>query len=501
MVAPALGLVAAAIALRWLGRGASPSTADEYIKNFHERDRLLDLRPVFGRLVASAATLASGCAMGFEGPSLYMGSAIGSALQRRLSRFFSREDGKVLLVAGAAAGVAAIFKAPATGAVFALEVPYQSDLAPRMLLPALFSSAAGYVVFVTINGTTPLFPISGSPPFDLRDLGGAAALGLVCGVGARLFAKALRYAKRFAEHVRPVERIAVAGSLIAALTVAGHAVFDRSLILGSGYASITWALEPHHGAIEVLVLFALRALATVGAVGGGGSGGLFVPLVVQGAILGRALGGLLGDTETTLFPVLGIAAFLGAGYRVPLSAVMFVAESTGRPGFVVPGLIASAAAQLMMGRSSVSSYQHAIRMGHLERRFGLPITSALRTDAATVPSDATIAELYGHHVLQVRLQVVPVVDGNTYLGMVRVDDLAHVERGLWDRTPVKEVMRTDYPVADLTWTLGQALLAMDRAGVDRIAVLDGNAYVGIVTLGEILKLDEILEATGQDDAG
>ncbi len=62
----------------------------------------------------------------------------------------------MLLVCGAAAGVAAIFKAPATGVVFALEVPYRQDLARRMLLPAMFAAAGSYVVFAAINGTTPV---------------------------------------------------------------------------------------------------------------------------------------------------------------------------------------------------------------------------------------------------------------------------------------------------------------------------------------------------------
>jgi len=57
--------------------------------------------------------------------------------------------------------------------------------------------------------------------------------------------------------------------------------------------------------------------------------------------------------------VIGVAAFLGAGYRVPLAAVVFVAEATGRPGFVVPGLIAAVVAEMLMGRSSVTRYQHA----------------------------------------------------------------------------------------------------------------------------------------------
>ncbi len=89
----------------------------------------------------------------------------------------------------------------------------------------------------------------------------------------------------------------------------------------------------------------------------GGVGGLFIPLVVAGALLGRAMVEVVGDTHTTLFVVVGVAAFLGAGYRVPLAAVMFVAETTGRPGFVVPGVIAAVAAELVMGTESVTRYQ------------------------------------------------------------------------------------------------------------------------------------------------
>ncbi len=494
-LAPAVGLAAAALTLRWLAGGASPSMADEYIKNFHERDERLDQRPVIGRLLASAMTLGSGGAMGFEGPSVYMGAAVGSGLQHRLSRFFSREDAKLLMVAGVAAGVAAIFKAPATGAIFALELPYRDDLARRMLLPAMFSAAAGYVSFVAIAGTTPLFPISGAPPFDFRDLGGAACLGLACGGGARLYAAMVARAKALSIKGHPLVRIGLAGLITAGAFALGRVLTGESLILGSGYLSIRWALEPSHAVVTILAIFVLRAVATGAALGGGGVGGLFVPLVVQGALLGRAVGGAFNIPDVTLFPVLGIAAFLGAGYRVPLAAVVFVAETTGRPGFIVPGLIASAASQLVVGRASVSAHQRSGRTGHLERRFELPITSALRTDAMTVPSDATVAELYGFQISEARLSVVPVVDGSTFIGMVHATDLSQVERDTWDTTSVRDIARTDGPIGDVTWTLGDALRSLERADADRLAVLDGDAYLGVVTTGEILKLDEILKAT------
>src|SRR3546814_1540116 len=79
--------------------------------------------------------------------------------------------------------------------------------------------------------------------------------------------------------------------------------------------------------------------------------------LIQGALVGRAMGGIFDSANATLFPVVGMAAFLGAGYRVPLAAVVFVAEFTGRPGFVVPGLIAAVVAQLVMGKASISDRQ------------------------------------------------------------------------------------------------------------------------------------------------
>src|SRR4051794_2389732 len=493
-VAPAIGLILAFLALRFLAKGATPATSDEYIRNFHDRERRLDERPVLGRIAASIATLGLGGAMGYEGPSIYMGAAIGSAIQRRASRFFSRDDAKVLLVAGAAAGVAAIFKAPATGAVFALEVPFQDDVARRMLLPALTAAAISYITFVAFNGTAPLFPVRGAPPFDLRDIGGAAVLGLMCGIGARGFALMLTHAKRVAANVHPVICVAVAGGALAGLYVASKAIANEGLTLGAGYRTVAWALAPRHALGPVVAIFFLRALATTATVAGGGAGGLFIPLVIQGVLVGRAVGGLFGAPDSSLFPVIGIAAFLGAGYRVPLAAVVFVAETTGRPEFVVPGLIAAAVAQLAMGRSSVSPFQVAARAGHLERRFSLPISAALLADVMTVPPDTTVREFFALHLIGNRQKAVPVVDeSHKYLGMARMDELDDLDESEWETTAVSAVARSDLPIGRPEWTLREAIEAMQAADIDRLAVVDsGERFIGVDSTSEILKLDEIL---------
>lgn len=506
--APLVGLVLAALVLRYFAGGASPSTAEEYVKAYHDNNKRLDLRPVPGRIVASLFTLGFGGALGFEGPSIYAGSAIGSLVQRRLSPFFRREDAKALLIAGAAGGVAAIFKAPATGVLFALEVPYQNGVTSKGLVSSLVCGATSYLTFAGLLGTHPLFQLAPAQGgFRYQELAGALVVGLLAGFGARLFAVMVNRTKDLTATGAAFWRVPLAGAGLGALVLVSHHTFTQeALSLGPGYRTFEWISTPDRALWLLAVLFLIRFAAAGLTLGGGGAGGLFIPLVIQGALLGRFVAGAydgLGlnaagrpEAASSLFPVLGIAAFLGAGYRTPLAAVMFVAESTGKAVFVVPALVAAALSQLVMGNRSVSQAQFSTRGGVLERRFPLPITTALRTDVLTVPPDATVAELVWVHVIGNRQRAATVVEGDHYLGLVGMEEVGSVDRDDWDTTPVSKVMRTDLPTGRPNWTIRDALAALEQADVDRLAVTtDDGVFVGEVRTSEIMKLDEILGDT------
>jgi CIC family chloride channel protein len=236
-----------------------------------------------------------------------------------------------------------------------------------MLLPALVASASGYLAYVFVNGTTPLFAAHGSPtPLSFADLAGALALGVAAGIGARGFAWLVVAAKQLTTRVGPWIRVVAAGLTLAGLFGITWALTDQPLSIGPGYQTIQWALSPDRALWLLAVVLLVRCLATAASVAGSGVGGLFIPLVVAGALTGRIAVGIVGDANTTLFVVIGVAAFLGAGYRVPLAAVMFVAETTGRPGFIVPGLLAAVAAMLVMGRASITTYQQGSDPGSSE---------------------------------------------------------------------------------------------------------------------------------------
>ena len=219
--------------------------------------------------------------------------------------------------------------------------------------------SSGYLVFVALSTTDPIFSFQTdrAASFEYKDLAGAVLIGIFCAVGARSFSRLIRSAKAFT--LRPtVIRVPLAGVTLAVLFVISRALTGESLTIGTGYEVIRWLAEEH--ALWLLAaVFALRCLATAVTLGGGGVGGLFVPLVVGGAIVGRFVGDLVNPLDPTLYVLLGIAAFLGAGYRVPLAAVMFVAEATGQPGFIVPALFAAVAAELVMGEQSITTFQRS----------------------------------------------------------------------------------------------------------------------------------------------
>lgn len=497
-IAPGIGLVLTALILRYLAARASPATSDEFVRVFHDRHGRASLQPFVGRMLAGVATIGSGGALGLEGPAIYAGSTIGDNIQHRLSRWFSREDAKLLLMAGAAAGVAAVFKTPATGVVFALEAPYRDDVAPRALLPALVAAASSYLVFVFLTGTEPIFPGLGvRPQLELSGLIGAVIVGTLAGLGGRAFSWFVHKAKELIETVRLRWRLSAAAVVLGVLVLVTSAVYDEALTLGPGYDAVQWATDPEQTLPLLALLFAFRMTASMATIAGGGVGGLFIPLTVQGILAGRFVGELLGQPDSSLYPTIGLAAFLGAGYRAPLAAVMFVAESTNGDFFVVPALVAAAMSQLVAGKWSVSLYQRSVRRGHLEERLQLPLATGLTTDVLTVPPDATAAEFVWTHVLGNRTRVVPVVDGATYLGMCDLQAVMELERSEWETTAVADLVTADLPSARPEWTLGDAMAAMEGADAEILAVVDDSgAFIGTVDATEILKLEEILDETG-----
>ncbi|MEZ5343251.1 MAG: chloride channel protein [Acidimicrobiales bacterium] len=380
------------------------------------------------------------------------------------------------------------------------------------LLPSLIASATSYVTFISMPfiHAEPLLPGATSLKVGAGELIGAVLLGIGAGFGGRVYAWCVGKAKRFSKTRSPLLRVVAGGVTLGLLALLSDQLFDAPLSLGPGVRAVAWTegsselgFIGNQTVLLILFLFFIRALATFTTIAAGGTGGLFIPLAVQGILLGHLVQKSLEEAGITIYseriwPILGLAAFLAAGYRTPIAAVMFVAEATGGgSAAVVPALIAAAVSQLVAGNGSVSAGQKVERVGHLEHRMTLPLASALNTEVLTVPSGASIAEFVWIHAVGRREAIVPVVDGSTYIGLCTVDACAKVDRDTWDDVLVGEVVDRDTPVAQPSWTIRGAVAAMDQSGWELLPVIDANGgFIGLVQASEIVKLEQILDDTG-----
>jgi CIC family chloride channel protein len=494
---PAIGLVLTWLVLR-ITRARGADTGEDYIRAFHDRRSQLPVRELLPKMLAGVATVGTGGSMGLEGPSLFAGGVVGDAVQRRFPRLFDREEARVMLVAGGAAGIAAVFKAPLTGLVFSMEVPYRDDVARHVLGPALVASASGYLVEATFRGVDPLIPILGGGRFRLRELGLAVVLGLVAGLAARMLVVVLREVGRRMHRVPPVWRLPLAGAVLAGIGALCLELYGAPLALGPGEVAIRAAAVGGLAAWALLTLFVLKAVATSVTVGAGGVGGLFFPLVVMGAALGGTFGRLVAGSGT-LFPLAGMAALLGAAYHTPLAGVSFVAEATGKAGFVVPTFVATAAAYATVGGASISHRQRFRRISPVERMFDVPVTDVATLERATVPPTMHVDE-FVRQSLERRYRTFAVVDADgVCLGVVDLTTATGLPPETWPDKTVGEIMREPSPVGLPQWTLHQALETMAAAQVDYLPILGPRGrLIGVVRSSEVLRLNAILDQIRTD---
>ncbi len=477
-VAPGVGLAVAMLLLR---SGISSSTSDEYVRVFHSGADLPP-RELGPKLLAAVATLGGGGALGAEGPSVHAGATIGQRVGVRFPGVLGPKGHRVLTAAGAAAGVAAIFQAPATGVLFALETPFQRDVARRALIPTLIAAATSYLTFVSIFGVESYLPVPRGEARLRDEVFGAILLGLVAGAAARALAWSWGRAKGLADQHPPLLRLAVGAAIGGGCLIAARGLTGSSFTLGPGAEMVTEiAVDPEFGLWVVAGAFVLRALASAGTLGASGVGGVFIPLVVQGLLLGRLVESLFAGAAPGLYPVIGLAAVLGAGYRTPLAAVMFVAETTGQAQFVIPALIATAVSQVVMGDKSVSAYQVSEREGLLERRLRLPVRDVyLRVPS--IAAGSPITEVIDTHGIAPPAQALPVEDTDgRYVGLLVLRDLAAAmfehgpEATAADAMQDFEPVRVDAPAVEAARLMGE----LDHAV---IAVVDADHHpVGVVT--------------------
>jgi len=360
-----LGCTVAGLLMQFLTRDPNEHSTEEVIVSYHEREGEIALGSFFPKLLAAAATVGLGGSAALEGPSIYGGASIGSWLWTRLRGLrrlrLTARDRRIMLICGAAAGMSAVFRAPLTGIVFALEMPYKDDFAHEALVPSLIASVVSYATLGSFLGGAPLFNFQSAGAYTMRDLAGCALLGCLIGLIAMLFVTTFRRVRRaVAAFAAPHwSKLAVGGLLTGLCGVGFLALYPGDLIpLGPNYEAVGLILNRTHRSLELVVFCLFKLAATLFTLAAGGVSAMFVPLFLTGGGLGVAFAQTVVHSPSVgMYAAVGMASFLAAAYKTPLAAVVFVAEATGGHAFIVPALVGAAVAYVISGDASVSGDQ------------------------------------------------------------------------------------------------------------------------------------------------
>jgi CIC family chloride channel protein len=349
------------------------------------RDGQISFRTVLGKFGLCSLSLASGIALGREGPSVHVGAGIASTLGRKLR--LSTAAVKSLVPTGASAALAAAFNTPISAVLFSLE-EVMGDMHAPVLGSIVLASATSWIVLHLILGDEPLFHVPSYQLVHPIEFVFYAALGLIGGFVSVGFVKLLLWQRRF--FLRVPKRFSWIMPGVGGVTV-GLLGWFYPEVLGVGYSYVGKALNGQMVVGAMALLVVLKIVATATCYSSGNAGGIFGPSLFIGAMMGGAVGGVAHLAMPDYTGSVGAYALVGMGaafagiVRVPLTSVIMIFEITRDYSIIVPLMISNLMSYFISSRLQEEPIYEA-----LQHQDGIHLP-AVRTATAMI-TEAELAE-------------------------------------------------------------------------------------------------------------
>jgi CIC family chloride channel protein len=467
------------------GHGIPEAMENILINGSKVQPRLAILKPI-----SSAISIGTGGPFGAEGPIILTGGAVGS-IAGQLFRLTGAQR-RALLVAGAAAGMSAVFGTPVAATLFGVEL-LAFELKPRStVLIGLAAATADGLRMVMANAgliaPQPLFPVPGHRPLGGVVLGGAAVIGIATGLGAWVMTQAVYRCedlfKRLTGHLHWMWWPLIGGLIIGV----GGLADPRAL--GVGYNTIHLELLGRIGVGALALLLFVKLIIWAAGLGGGTSGGILAPILMMGAAIGALVGHVLPGATVGSFALIGMAGSLSGVTRSPFTAIVFSFELTHDQNSLLALLVSATGAYLVSVltlKRSILTEKVARRGFHVMREYAVDpleatfVREVMETDVFTVEPSRTLDDLYRalpEGSVERRQRLYPVVDDDgELLGVIpwsavlagRANGSTSVEDAMMRPTAVAypdEVLRL---VADRMAAFGLGVLpVVDRGQPGRL---------------------------------
>jgi CIC family chloride channel protein len=496
---PATGGLIVGPLVYFFAREAKGHGVPEVMESVALKGGVIRKRVVVVKSLASAISISTGGSVGREGPIVQIGSAIGSVLGQFMK--VSADRMRTLVGCGAAAGIAATFNAPIAGSMFALEV-ILGDFGLATFSPIVISSVVATAVSRAFLGDTPAFIVPVYELVSAWELPMYLVLGLFCAVVGITFTKTLYRIEDMFDQIKFPEYLkGIIGGLI--LGVASL-IFPQ--ILGVGYGAIDMALMQQMAWWLMLVLVAVKILATSVTIGSGGSGGIFAPSLFLGAMAGGFFGFVVHQWFPNItaspgaYSIVGMGAVVSATTHGPLAAILILFEMTGSYKIILPLMLSCIIATIASGqllRDSIYTLKLARRgvdikegkeVNVLKSMF---VKDVMSTNVETMP-EALPLEKMAERISKSKFNSFPVLDDqNELIGILSFNDYneAIFDENLKDLVVAKDLATSDLvnvSMDDNLWTALEKISSKDFAVLPVVSAQTPNKLEGVISRRDII---------------
>jgi CIC family chloride channel protein len=513
LILPGVGILLTVLYIRIFVKDDISHGVSKILYAISKKNSKIKGHNTYSSIVSCSFTGGFGGSVGMEAPILYTGAAIGSNIGRVFN--LNYKSLTLLVGCGVAGALAAIFKAPITGVIFAFEV-LLLDLTTAAIIPILMSAVTGAIISSLLLGKQIEFYFTLKDTFNFIAIPFYILLGIFSGFISLYFVKTNAFVEKiFSDIFNPYKKLIIGGILLGAL------IYFFPPLFGEGYTAMKSILSGKTNdlfansvfynfsdnqwifLLFLIILLVMKVIAMAITTGSGGIGGVFAPSLFMGGVTGFAFAKAINIFSSSWvklsesnFTLVGMAGLIAGVMQAPLTAIFLIAEITGSYGLFIPLIITASisyitihyfekysiyAKKLAQHGDLVHQDKDKVVLTHMD------IGRVIEKNLTPVDADASLGDLV-KVIAKSKRNIFPVIDNQFhFMGVIMLDDVREVmfQKEKYNELFIKDLMIQPSEQVTLSDSMETVMEKFKTSGLWNLPVIEDSRYVGFVSRANV----------------
>ncbi|CAL2087835.1 chloride channel protein [Tenacibaculum sp. 190524A05c] len=510
---PIIGLLLVHIIKKYLLKKEIGHGISTTLEAISKKSGIIEQYKIYASVLTAPITAGFGGSIGLQGPAVSTGAALGSGISQL---FHVNTKTRMLLIACAAAGaMASMFQAPIAAIIFAIEI-FSLDLAFVSLIPLLLASVSAIVTSYFFLGQDVLFSVKIQETFQINDIAFYVFLAIFTGFASVYFSKIyfiiINFFNRFKKTSQKLFWSSIAIGLLLLLVPPlygeGYSIINNLLLNDAAEAlkELPYKFDKNNVWTVIILLMivgVLKVIAMTTTFAAGGVGGIFIPTLVMGSILGNVLAKTINafgfSVSETNFTLIGMTGLMAGVLHAPLTAIFLIAEITGGYDLFVP-LMLVAAVSYAITKYFVSNSIYAVELAERGELIThdrdknvmmmMSIEKIIEKNFISVSLEMSMRQLLTTAVTKSNRNIFPVLnENNEFLGIILLDDIRPIlfDEKLYDKLTVLDFMKSAPTVIFNTDSIEKIMQKFKESGAWNLPIVkEDGTYIGFISKSKLL---------------